>query len=66
MDQQHQRPGRRLRQHRPADPSGRFTYFTVPNKDEAWDITNGPGGLWFTDIQGEVGGGGAIGPITAW
>ena len=46
-------------------PSGQFTYFTVPNKDEAWDITNGPGGLWFTDIQGEVGGGGAIGLITA-
>jgi len=46
-------------------PSGRFTYFTVPNKDEAWDITNGPGGLWFSDIQGEVGGGGAIGLITA-
>lgn len=45
--------------------SGRATYFTVPNKDEAWDITNGPGGLWFSVIQGEAGGGGAIDLITA-
>jgi hypothetical protein len=32
----------------------------MPNKDEAWDLTNGPGGLWFTLIQGQEGGGGAI------
>ncbi len=41
-------------------PAGQFTHYTVPDKDEAWDLTNGPGGLWLTLIQGQFGGGGAI------
>jgi virginiamycin B lyase len=41
-------------------PTGQFTYYTVPNNDEPWDLTNGPGGLWLTDIRGPFGGAGAI------
>ena len=45
-------------------PAGQFTYFTVPNKDEAWDLANGPGGLWFTLIRDQAGNGGAIDQFT--
>ena len=45
-------------------PAGQFTYYTVPYKDEPWDLASGPGGLWFTDIQGPFGGAGAVDRLT--
>jgi streptogramin lyase len=41
-------------------PAGQFTYYTVPNNDEPWDLAPGPGGLWITGIRGPFGGAGAI------
>jgi virginiamycin B lyase len=45
-------------------PAGQFTDYTVPNKDEPWDLTSGPGGLWFSVIRGPFGGAGAIDRFT--